>query len=108
LLGEVAATAAEASLLFPRRQALAHYAGALLAAGQVDRAAEVVAEASEVPAEDVRSRVVTLRVRAAVLLAQGRRDDARLALDDALRVASSTESRSEVPATERALAGIPA
>ncbi|MFL6137731.1 MAG: AAA family ATPase [Frankiaceae bacterium] len=106
LLREVAGAAAEASLLFPRRQALAHYAGALLAAGEVEGAARVIDEALAAPAEDVRSRVVAGRVLAAVRHAQGRAGEARRALEEAVRIASATESTSELAATRAALAAL--
>jgi class 3 adenylate cyclase/tetratricopeptide (TPR) repeat protein len=96
----------EASLLFPRRQALAHLAGALLESGQPGDALRVIREAFTVPAEDVRSRVVALRVLAQCLAACGDQPAAELAVRQAVALAGSTEMRSELPASERALASL--
>ncbi|HET9517809.1 MAG TPA: adenylate/guanylate cyclase domain-containing protein, partial [Actinoplanes sp.] len=60
-----------APLLFARRHALATYASALLADGRAEEALAWVRAAEAVPAEDVRSRVVTASVSARVLLAVG-------------------------------------
>ncbi|HEU5033563.1 MAG TPA: adenylate/guanylate cyclase domain-containing protein [Mycobacteriales bacterium] len=93
----------EASLVFPRRQALAHLAGALLESGQRAEAVTVITDAFAVPAEDVRSRVVALRVLAQCLTAGGDRPAAQLALRQAVALAGSTEMRSELASTEHAL-----
>jgi ATP/maltotriose-dependent transcriptional regulator MalT len=69
------------SLLFPRRQVIAHHAGVLLESGRLDEAALVIERALQTPAEDVRSSVVALRVLANVRMAQGRRDEAVEAID---------------------------
>ncbi len=93
----------EGSLIFPRRQALAHLAGALIDSGRPGEAGPVLREAFAVPAEDVRSRVVSLRVLAHWLTTRGDARAAQMALRQALALARSTEMRSELPATERAL-----
>ena len=108
ILGDIARSPASPTLLFPMRQALAHYAGTLLAAGRVDEAVAAAEQALTVPAEDVRSRVVAHRALGNALLAAGRVDEARAALDEALAVATSTEHRLEEPATRAALAALPA
>jgi len=106
LLADVADVTDEPSLLFPRRQALAHYAGALLEAGDVHPALAVIHRALAVPAEDVRSRVVALRVLAQCLAAAGDPPAARLAARQAEALARSTEQVSERPTTRRLLAGL--
>jgi tetratricopeptide (TPR) repeat protein len=97
----------EASLIFPRRQALAHLAGALLEAGGRGEALATIQDAFGVPAEDVRSRVVALRVLAQCLAAAGDPTAAAAALRQAVALAGATEMTSEMPATERALAALP-
>lgn len=96
----------EASLLFPRRQALAHLAGALRESGERARALVVANEALSVPAEDVRSRVVALRVLAQCLADCGDRPAAEFALRQAVALAGATEMRSELPATQHALGAL--
>ena len=93
------------ALLFPRRQALAHRAGLLVQLGRADEGLAAAREAVDLPAEDVRSRVLSLRALAAALRATGDPDGASGALQEALAVARSTGQRSEVAATERLLAG---
>jgi tetratricopeptide (TPR) repeat protein len=97
----------EASLIFPRRQALAHLADALLADGDVSEALSTVHQAMVEPAEDLRSRVVTLRVLGACLEAAGDRPAARFALRQSLALAGSTQLRSELPPSRQALAALP-
>ena len=87
------------SLLFPRRQVVAHHAGVLLEAGRLADASACIERALEVPAEDVRSYVVSLRVLAGVRMAQGRRDDAIQAVDGALRAARDASHGTEVRLT---------
>ena len=93
------------SLLFPRRQVVAHHAGALLEAGRLDEAAACIDRALGVPAEDVRSSVVALRVLGAIRAAQGRDDEADdalgLALDLARNAGYGTETRLTEQARER-------
>jgi tetratricopeptide (TPR) repeat protein len=88
------------SLLFSRRHALASYASALLADGRVDTALTWVNRARDVPAECVRSGVVTAMVRARVLAAADRCDEARQAAEEAVLLAYSTEQASERAAAE--------
>jgi class 3 adenylate cyclase/tetratricopeptide (TPR) repeat protein len=88
------------SLLFARRHALASYASALLADGRVESALSWIRRAQAVPAEDVRSRVVTAQVLARVLLAAGDPVAARAAADEAVALAYSTQQASERVAAE--------
>jgi class 3 adenylate cyclase/tetratricopeptide (TPR) repeat protein len=98
---EPLAHAADApSLLFPRQQAVAMYAAALLAAGRLDEAVSWARRACEVPAEDIRSRVVAARVLARTLAATGAREQARAAADEAVRLAYATTQVSERAATD--------
>ena len=92
-------------LLFPRRQALAHRAGMLVELGRTAEAVVAAREAVALPAEDVRARVLALRALGTALRACGAADEAREAFTEALAVARSTGQRSEVAASERALAG---
>jgi tetratricopeptide (TPR) repeat protein len=101
ILDHVDSEAGAPSLLFPRRQALAHHAGALLDLGRVDEAADMVDRALECAGEDIRSSVVTMRVLAAVRTAQGRADDAAEAIAAAYELASTSGYRTEVALTER-------
>lgn len=96
----------EASLLFPRRQALAHLAGALVETGRADAAWPVIRSAFTVVAEDVRSRIVALRVLAQCLSACGDRPAAEFALRQAVALSRATQMRSEIAPTERALAAL--
>jgi class 3 adenylate cyclase/tetratricopeptide (TPR) repeat protein len=96
----------EASLLFPRRQALAHLAAALGETGEGRASMRVAQDAFTVPAQDVRSRVVALRVLAQRLDACGDRPAAVVALRQALALAEATEQTSERAATQRALAAV--
>ncbi|MFB6396592.1 adenylate/guanylate cyclase domain-containing protein, partial [Polymorphospora sp. 2-325] len=95
LLAPLAATAKEPSLLFPRAQAVARYASALLAEGQAVQALDWARRAVSMPAEDVRSRVLTAGVLARALHANGLPAEALVAADDAVRLAHSTEQVSE-------------
>jgi class 3 adenylate cyclase/tetratricopeptide (TPR) repeat protein len=106
ILDAAIAASDEPSLLFPRRQAIAHYAGAQLDCGRPAAALDAVQRALSVPAEDVRSRVVTLRVLAAALAANGDQPAAKVALGQALALAGATEQVAERGPTERALAAI--
>jgi tetratricopeptide (TPR) repeat protein len=91
----------DASLVFPRRQALAHLAGALLEADRPQDALAAIHRAMDVPAEDVRSRVISLRVLAQCLARTGDAPAARFAVRQAAALARATEMRCEVDATER-------
>jgi len=93
----------DGSLLFPRRQALAHLAGALIETGRAAEALAVLTEAFTVPAEDVRSRVVALRVLAQCLARCGDQPAAEFASRQAVALSRSTEMRSELPVSESAL-----
>ncbi|MEV6494995.1 adenylate/guanylate cyclase domain-containing protein, partial [Actinoplanes sp. NPDC051633] len=95
LLAPIASDTGSPSLLFSRRHALASYASALLADGRPDAALAWIRRAQDVPAEDVRSCVVTACVLARVLAATGRMDDARAAAEEAVRLAYSTQQVGE-------------
>ncbi|HEX8631059.1 MAG TPA: adenylate/guanylate cyclase domain-containing protein [Catenuloplanes sp.] len=95
LLAPIAAVTRTPSLLFPRRQALAAYAGALLADGQPEQGLDWARRAMAVPAEDVRSRVVAAAVLARALTAVGQREQACAAADEAVGLAYSTQQISE-------------
>jgi tetratricopeptide (TPR) repeat protein len=107
LLREAEAVA-QASLVFPRRQALAHLAGALRESGDPGAALRIAADAFAVPAEDVRSRVIALRVLAQCLDECGDRPAAEMALRQAVALARATEQVSERQPTEAALAALTA
>lgn len=98
---DAAARADQPTFLFPRRQAVAHLAGVLLQRDDVAGAREAITRAQSVPAEDVRSRVVTQRVLAEVLAAEGDREGARAAADAALRLVDESGLLGELPATKR-------
>jgi tetratricopeptide (TPR) repeat protein len=97
---------ADGSLAFPRRQALAHLAGVLLDLGQPAEALTVVHDAMRQPAQDLRSRIVTLRVLGSCLDAAGDRPAARFALQQALALSGATEMRAELAASQKALASL--
>ena len=101
LLREAEAVHDDSSLVFPRRQALAHLAGALLEHGETPAALAAAHRAMAVPAEDVRSRVVTLRVLAQCLARAGDAPAAAYATRLAYAISTATEMRSEVDATRR-------
>ncbi|GLY05207.1 hypothetical protein Acsp01_55860 [Actinoplanes sp. NBRC 101535] len=100
LLAPIASDTSTPSLLFSRRHALAVYASALLAEGRVESALTWIERAGEASAEDVRSSVVAAMVRARVLAAADRCDEARAAAEEAVRLAHSTEQSSERAAAE--------
>jgi class 3 adenylate cyclase/tetratricopeptide (TPR) repeat protein len=106
LLLREAESCREASLVFPRRQALAHLAGALREAGEHGEALSVANDAMHVPADDVRSRVVALRVLAQCLATCGDAPAAAVAVREAVALAGATQMRSELPGSERALAAL--
>jgi len=93
------------ALLFPRRQALAYRAGTLVELGRVADGLAAAREAVALPAEDVRARVLAYRALGTALRASGEAAEAQAAFTQALTIARSTGQRSEVAATERALAG---
>ncbi|HEX4017595.1 MAG TPA: adenylate/guanylate cyclase domain-containing protein [Frankiaceae bacterium] len=105
-LREVLAAAPGSTLLFPRRQALAHLAGSLVDAGRPAEALEVAREAVATPAEDVRSRVLALRALGTALHATGDNVRAEDAYLQALDIAVATQSRSEEAQTRRLIAAL--
>jgi tetratricopeptide (TPR) repeat protein len=105
-LGDIAAAAAEPSLLFPRRQAVAGYAQALLAADRPGEALSWARRAIELPAEDVRSRVVAGRVLAEALAASGARAEALTVAAAAVRDAYGTQQASERVAADATLSAV--
>jgi len=106
LLAEAEICRDESSLIFPRRQALAHLAGVRLETGDVAGAMTGIHDAFAVPAEDVRSRVVALRVLANVLTAAGDAPAGLRAGRQAVALAKSTELRSELLASEKVVAAL--
>ncbi len=106
LLDAAVDAATESTLFFPRRQALAHRAGALLDAGRVPEAVSEIERALAVPAEDIRSRVVALRVLAAIRARVGDGVGARGALEEAMAIAREADQRTEVEATKAALSAM--
>ncbi|HWL36904.1 MAG TPA: adenylate/guanylate cyclase domain-containing protein [Frankiaceae bacterium] len=106
-LSDIAATAPERpTFLFPMRQALAHYAGTLLDSGRPVEALAAAERAVATPAEDVRSRVISLRALGSALRANGRVAEAEAAFRAALAEATATEQAQERAATEQALADL--
>ncbi|MDT4987463.1 MAG: hypothetical protein QOI74_1557, partial [Micromonosporaceae bacterium] len=106
LLADAAARVDEPSLLFPRRQAVAGYAEALLAAGRLDEAVDWARRAVAAPGEDVRSRVRAGRVYARALAAVGHRAEARAAATAAVRAAYATQQVGERAAADAVLASL--
>jgi tetratricopeptide (TPR) repeat protein len=100
LLAPIAGDTGAPSLLFSRRHALASYASALLADGRIEPALCWISRASEVPAEEVRSGVITAMVQARVLAAVDRCEEAARAADEAVMLAYSTEQANERAAAE--------
>jgi class 3 adenylate cyclase/tetratricopeptide (TPR) repeat protein len=93
-LAEVA-QADEPAVLLPRRVAFAGYAQALLVAGRPAEAVEIARRGTEVPADDVRSRVVASLVLARALAETGERGQARAVATGAVRAAYATQQVSE-------------
>jgi tetratricopeptide (TPR) repeat protein len=108
LLAPIAMDPSAPSLLFARRHALATYAAALLADGRVDSALSWIRRAEATPAEDVRSRVVTAQVLARVLSAAGTPLEARMAAEEAVSLAYSTQQVSERAGAEVVRDSLPA
>ncbi|GAA2518702.1 adenylate/guanylate cyclase domain-containing protein [Pilimelia columellifera] len=100
LLAPVAQASGAPSLLYARRQAVALYARALLAAGRVDEALSWARQAVLLPGEDVRSGVVATRTLAEVLAVAGDLAAARGVAKEAVRLAYATEQTSERAATD--------
>ncbi|GGL03570.1 adenylate/guanylate cyclase domain-containing protein [Mangrovihabitans endophyticus] len=95
LLAPIVSNATAPSVLFSRRHAIASYASALLAEDRVAEALSWIDRARQVPAEDVRSRVVCAGVRARVLSVAGLDTPARAAADEAVLLACGTEQVGE-------------
>lgn len=104
------ATAAQTTpaLLFSRRLTLAQYASALLAHGQAEQALDWARRARAVPAEDVRSQVITAAVLARAFAATGGSVAARASAQEAVRLAYATEQRSERRAADDLLSRLTA
>jgi len=96
------------TLLFPRRQAMAHLAGSLLECGEPTAALAVATTAVGVHAEDIRSRVLALRALGTARAACGDTTGARDAYEEAIAIARSTAARGQLAITERLLAGLDA
>ncbi|MCW2543528.1 MAG: adenylate/guanylate cyclase, partial [Frankiales bacterium] len=105
LEGALAEAGEVPALLFPRRQVHAHRAGLLLELGRPEEALIAAKAAVDAPAEDLRSRVMALRVLGSCLRANGETAGATRVLTEALEVARSTDQRSEIAATQRLLDG---
>ncbi len=103
-LAEAAEAETEPAVLLTRRHAVAIYAHALLLAGDLDGATQRAHQAVGLPAEDVRSQVVSARVLAQVLAAGGQVEQAREWAVTAVRMALSTEQVAERAASEAVLA----
>ncbi|GII25220.1 adenylate/guanylate cyclase domain-containing protein [Planosporangium mesophilum] len=106
LLADVAAPVDVPSLLFPRREAVAYYAEALLAAGRAEEALEWARRAVAAPGEDVRSRVHAGRALAMALGAVGQRAEAVTVASAALREAHATQQISERAITRDVLSAL--
>lgn len=89
------------SVLVSRREAVATYAQAVLAAGRPDAALTWARRANDVPAEDIRGRILGARVLACALTATGAHPQARAAATEAVRLAYATEQVSERPAIDQ-------
>jgi class 3 adenylate cyclase/tetratricopeptide (TPR) repeat protein len=107
-LGEVAAVPDGPAVLLARRLAVAQYAAALLAAGRIDEAVVTARRSNELPADDVRSRVVAARVLGSALGAAGDLTQARAAAGTAVRLAYATQQTSERAAADAVLAALAA
>jgi tetratricopeptide (TPR) repeat protein len=106
LLVDVAALSEAPSLLFPRRQAVASYAEALLAAGRPEESLEWARRAVAAPGEDVRSRVHAGRALARALDAVGQHEEAVIVASAALREANATQQVSERAMTQAVLSAL--
>ncbi|GAA3736594.1 hypothetical protein GCM10022225_19160 [Plantactinospora mayteni] len=100
LLEPIATAGAVPSVLFSRRQALARYASALLAAGQTAVALNWARQAVQAPGEDIRSRVIAARILAEALAGAGQPAEAAEVAEEAVRLAYSTQQTSERAAAE--------
>jgi class 3 adenylate cyclase/tetratricopeptide (TPR) repeat protein len=106
LLAPVAAQADGPALLFPRRQGVALYAGALRAVGRADDALACARQAVAMPGEDVRSRVIALRELACCLMDVGAVAEARQVAAQAVAVAYGSQQVSERAAADLLLASL--
>jgi class 3 adenylate cyclase/tetratricopeptide (TPR) repeat protein len=106
MLQEVAEATDEPTMLFPRRQALAHLAGVLLDSGRCEEALGTARRALLVPAEDVRSRIVALRVLANTEAACGDQAAARECIEQAAALARESGLAAEAALTERTMAAL--
>ncbi|HVE97701.1 MAG TPA: adenylate/guanylate cyclase domain-containing protein [Mycobacteriales bacterium] len=106
VLGEIAGGEGPPTMLSPMRQVVALHAETLLAAGRVEEALVEAARATEIPAEDIRSEVVALRVLGSVLAATGDRVGAEKHLRAAVARAESTEHVAERAAARAALTAV--
>ncbi|WP_213455001.1 adenylate/guanylate cyclase domain-containing protein [Rhizomonospora bruguierae] len=106
LLAPIAEQADGPSMLYPRRQAVAAYAEALLADGRVEEAVGWASRAVQAPAEDVRSRVRAWRLLAETRAAAGLGEQARQAAGEAVRLAYATEQVCERAAADAVLASL--
>ncbi len=105
-LREVLAATQYGTLLFPRRQALAHLAGSLVDAGHPEEGLAVAREAVDTESEDVRSRVLAYRALGTTLHATGDVEGATRAYEMALDIAVATQARSEEAQTRRLLVAL--
>jgi tetratricopeptide (TPR) repeat protein len=103
-LGDLVIRAEEPAVLLPRRVAFVGYAQALLAAGRPTEAVDIARRGTELPADDVRSRVVTSLTLARALNASGERGQARAIATGAVRAAYATQQVSERAAADALLA----
>ncbi|GAA1789048.1 hypothetical protein GCM10009682_08880 [Luedemannella flava] len=109
---EVDSAATRPALIFSRRQVLSTHAEALLAAGRPADAVASARRAVELPAEDVRSRVLALRVLAASLAATGADGEpgaaaeAEIVARQAVAEAYATQQASERRGVDAVLAAV--
>jgi class 3 adenylate cyclase/tetratricopeptide (TPR) repeat protein len=103
-LADLVTRADEPAVLLPRRVAFVGYAQALLAAGRPHEAVDIARRGTELPADDIRSRVVTSLTLARALDAVGERGQARAVATGAVRAAYATQQVSERAAADSLLA----
>ncbi len=106
LLGPIVAAPEAPSVLFPRGQAVAVYASALLAADEPAEALAWARRSRELRVEDVRSRVIAALVLARALAANGEWEQARSVADEAVQLAYATEQVSERAAADEVRASL--
>jgi class 3 adenylate cyclase/tetratricopeptide (TPR) repeat protein len=95
ILAEVVKADWSASLIFPRQQAYAQYAGLLLDVGRAEEGLEWARRAYEIQSEDVRSQIVAMRTLARALHETGAIPMAREMISEARQFAYGTEQRVE-------------